>query len=198
MEEKRVGGVAAVTPPTKAGAGESHSVHGGGRHFYLSNAFNNLRLVVDHQPSSFAPSGLKRVSLNNINIKTNCKASTPFFPRIEHGGCIITSLTSHRMRSSSPSGKWLRPFLRAVWTGNSASVPSLRTSSSSPSRLSSGHDRCSPQHSLSDHRSGQLRRVFVYYQSKYSCHVLVWYFVRLPWNINRSNDSSYLAIHFQY
>jgi len=57
MEEKSGGSIVAVATPTEAGAGESHSVHGGGRHFYLSDAFKNFHLVVDHQPSSFAPSG---------------------------------------------------------------------------------------------------------------------------------------------
>jgi hypothetical protein len=57
MEEKADGGVLAIAPPAETGSGELHSVHGWREHFHLGNPFKNFRLVVDHRPSSFAPSG---------------------------------------------------------------------------------------------------------------------------------------------
>lgn len=50
-----MGGLEAVAPPTETGAAESYSIHQGQGRFHPPNLFKSFHLVVDHEPSSFAP-----------------------------------------------------------------------------------------------------------------------------------------------
>jgi nucleobase:cation symporter-1, NCS1 family len=70
MGEKHIGGLETVAPPAETGAAESYSVHLGQGRFHHSNLFKNFHLVVDYQPSSFAPNSYwsNKGIPHNINI----------------------------------------------------------------------------------------------------------------------------------